>query len=95
MKELVPELHDVLKLTTLYHDVSQWSEQDHETFKNYLPITTKTWKGITQHHLNFGIYPVEMDTFYLCVADSLASHVVRIGAGGIPLYYKAKNQVRG
>ncbi len=82
MKELVPELHDVLKLTTLYHDVSQWSEQDHETFKNYLPITTKTWAGITQHHLNFGIYPVEMDTFYLCVADSLASHVARIGEGG-------------
>lgn len=82
MKELVPELHDVLKLTTLYHDVSQWSEQDHETFKNYLPITTKTWTGITQHHLNFGIYPVEMDTFYLCVADSLASHVARIGEGG-------------
>ena len=81
MKELVPELHDVLKLTTLYHDVSQWSEQDHETFKNYLPITTKTWTGITQHHLNFGIYPVEMDTFYLCVADSLASHVARIGEG--------------
>jgi hypothetical protein len=82
MKELVPELHDVLKLTTLHHDVSQWSEQEHETFKNYLPISTKTWMGITQHHLGFGIYPTEADTFYLCMADSLASSMTRIGEQG-------------
>lgn len=78
MAELVPELHDVLKLTTLHHDVSQWSEQDVETFKGFLPINSETWKGITQHHLGYGIYPTEPDTFYLCVADSLASGVTRI-----------------
>jgi len=91
MKELVPELHDVLKLIALPirdpHDVSQWGEQEREAFKEYLPINTKTWKGITQHHLGFGIYPVELDTFYLCVADSLATHVSRIGKSG-PLEYR-------
>lgn len=82
MKELIPELHDVLKLTTLDHDVYRWSEQDVKTFKEFLPINSETWRGITQHHLGFGIYPVEPDTFYLCVADSLASSVTRIGEGG-------------
>jgi hypothetical protein len=86
MKELVPELHDVLKLIAFHgrdaHDVSQWGEQEREAYKDVLPTNTETWKGITQHHLGFGIYPTEPDTFYLCVADSLASSVSRVGKGG-------------
>ena len=82
MKELVPELHDVLKLTTLNHDVCQWSEQDHEAFKEFLPINSETWKGITQHHLGFEIYPTEPDTFYLCIADDLAASLSRAGEMG-------------
>lgn len=94
MKGLVPELHDVLKLTALGHDVSQWSEQDHETFRKVLPISSETWKGITQHHLGFGIYPTEPDTFYLCIADSLASSVTRVGEGG-PLEYRLNKLWKG
>jgi len=82
MKELVPELHDAIKLTILEHDVSEWNEQEVETFKEFLPIDTETWKGITQHHLGFTIYPAEPDTFCLCVADSLASTLTRIGEEG-------------
>jgi len=94
LKELVPELHDALKLTVLEHDVSEWNEQEVETFKDFLPIDTETWKGITQHHLGFKIYPTEPDTFYLCVADSLASHVTRIGQPG-SVEYRLNKPWRG
>ena len=82
MKELVPELHDVLKLTALNHDMAKWSDQDTKVYKTYLPVDSETWKGITQHHIGFGIYPTEPDTFYLAVADSLASSMSRVGEAG-------------
>lgn len=96
MSNLVPELHDVLKLTILDHDVYRWSEQDHNTFKDFLPTGSETWKGITQHHLSseFEMYPSEPDTFYLRVADNLASNVTRIGKSG-PLEYRLNKLWKG
>ncbi len=98
MKELVPELHDVLKLIVFRgrdaHDVSQWGEQERKAYKDVLPIHTETWKGITQHHLGHDIYPVEPDTFFLCVADSLAASVSRIGESG-PLEYRLNKLWKG
>jgi hypothetical protein len=87
MRELVPELHDVLKLIKLRfsrdpHDIHEWDSRDYEAFEHLLAINTETWKGVRQHHLGFTEYPTEPDTFYLCVADSLASHVSRLGEAG-------------
>jgi hypothetical protein len=87
MRELVPELHDVLKLIKLRfsrdpHDIHEWDSRDYEAFEHLLAINTETWKGVRQHHLGFTEYPIEPDTFYLCVADSLASHVSRLGEAG-------------
>jgi hypothetical protein len=90
----MPELHDVLKLTTRQHDISKWSEQEYKDFKEFLPVKTETWKGITQHHLAFGLYPTEPDTFYLCVADSLASTLTRIGEAG-SIEYRLNRLWRG
>lgn len=82
MGEIVPELHDVLKLTRLVHDICKWSSEDHETFKEFLPVNTQTWKGVLQHHLRFEIYPSEPDTILLCIADDLAASLSRAGEMG-------------
>lgn len=87
MRELVPELHDALKLIKLRfsrdpHNIHEWDSRDYEAFGQFLTINTETWKGVRQHHLGFTEYPTELDTFYLCVADSLASHVSRLGEAG-------------
>jgi len=80
MRELVPELHDLLKLTRLKHDISDWTD-DFDTFQPFFP-NTKSWRGVKQHHCadwcNMG-FPTEPDTFYLCIADDLASQVSRLG----------------
>ncbi len=74
MSELVPELHDLFKLTRLDQDVSQWNSQDFEAFKAHFPSSTRTWQGVLQHHDWFGAgYPSEPDTLYLHIADWLAS----------------------
>lgn len=80
-KELTPELHDLLKLTTLKHDISAWDDQDYRSFEPFFP-STKTWQGVKQHHCSDWCemgFPTEPDTLYLCIADDLASHVSRLG----------------
>jgi hypothetical protein len=82
VSELVPELHDLLKLTKLAHDICRWDSQDFETFKPFFPEKeNKTWQGVKQHHCNEGIemgFPTDPDTFYLHIADILASSFSRL-----------------
>lgn len=82
MSELVPELHDLLKLTRLRHDISRWGSQDLEAFKPFFPEReNKTWQGVKQHHCTKRIkmgFPTDPDTFYLHVADILASSFSRL-----------------
>lgn len=72
-RELVPELHDVLKLTVLKHNFS-----DFDPFQSHAP-DTPTWRGILQHHCDssFPAYPSDRETFLLHVADGLASNFSR------------------
>lgn len=73
MNDLVPELHDVLKLTVLEHNFSDFSH-----FQQYIP-QTRTWDGIYNHHLgeDYPGLPFDRDTFLLCFADSQASSFSR------------------
>lgn len=73
-RELVPEMHDMLKLTKYKHDFSDFPDR----FKNLTP-KTKTWQGVIGHHLKeeFPAFPTTPDTFYLKMADSLASSFSR------------------
>jgi hypothetical protein len=75
-KELIPELHDVLKITTLQHNFSDFDDR----FLKYSP-STLSWKGVQQHHCKkekeneegFLLFPTDRDTFLLHIADILAS----------------------
>lgn len=81
MRELVPELHDLLKLTRLEHDIFKWSSRDFDTFEPFFP-NTRSWQGVKEHHCGEWCemgFPTELDTFYLCIADDLASHISRLG----------------
>ena len=68
-KEMIPELHDVLKITNLQHNLS-----DFDNFAKYSPKTL-TWKGVIQHHCGeeFPLYPTDLDTFVLHLADGMAA----------------------
>lgn len=74
-RELIPELHDCLKLTTLQHNFS-----DFDRFLNYAP-NTRTWNGVIQHHCKipkpgeeaFPAWPTDRETFLLHIADGFAS----------------------
>lgn len=68
-KDLIPELHDVLKITTLQHNLSDFDE-----YIDYAPKTL-TWKGVIQHHCgeDFPLYPTDKETFILHIADGLAA----------------------
>lgn len=72
-RELVPELHDCLKLTTYQHDFSNFPQG-----KFAIP-GTRSWQGVVQHHCKetFPALPVERDTFLLHLADCLASNFSR------------------
>ncbi len=72
-RDLVPELHDVLKLTTLRHNFS-----DFDPYQSLAP-DTPTWRGVLQHHCreDFPAYPADRDTFLLHIADGLASNFSR------------------
>ena len=72
-RDLVPELHDVLKLTTLKHNFS-----DFDPYRSFAP-STPTWRGVLQHHCNkeFPAYPSDRDTFLLHAADGLAANFSR------------------
>jgi len=68
-RDLVPELHDVLKLTVLKHNYD-----DFGPFQSLSP-DTPTWRGVLEHHCDetFLAYPTGGDTFLLHMADGLAS----------------------
>lgn len=70
MAELIPELHDVLKITTLEHNFEDFDER----FSRHSP-NTPSWKGVLQHHCSkdFPMYPTDRETFLLHFADGLAS----------------------
>ena len=71
-RELVPELHDIMKMTKCGHVYIDFP------FLDKAP-DTPTWEGITKHHISrdFELFPDSSDTFILCVADSLASAISR------------------
>ena len=73
-RDLVPELHDVLKLTTLQHDFSDFDPYGREA------PDTPTWRGVLQHHCSerFPAYPSDRDTFLLHLADGLVSNFSRV-----------------
>lgn len=78
-RELIPELHDCLKLTILQHNFS-----DFDRFLNYAP-NTRTWKGVLQHHCKiskedyeaFPAFPTDKETFLLHIADGMAANFSR------------------
>lgn len=78
-RELIPELHDCLKLTILQHNFS-----DFDRFLNYAP-NTRTWKGVLQHHCkiskedheSFPAFPTDKETFLLHIADGMAANFSR------------------
>lgn len=75
--ELIPELHDVLKITTLKHNFEDFDER----FLRHSP-NTKSWKGVLQHHCkggekSFPAFPTDRETFLLHFADGLASNFSR------------------
>lgn len=78
-KELIPEIHDLFKMTRLGHQCDKWTNSEHKIFKEHLPSNSPTWKGIIGHHLSddFEIYPTDSETFLLCIADNLASSLSR------------------
>ena len=67
-RELVPELHDIMKITKYGHVYIDFP------FLDKAP-DTPTWEGITKHHSSedFELFPDAPETFILCIADSLAS----------------------
>jgi hypothetical protein len=79
--ELIPELHDCLKLTILQHTFS-----DFDRFVKYSP-NTRTWNGVIQHHCKipkegedtFPAWPTDRETFLLHMADGFASGFSRHG----------------
>jgi hypothetical protein len=78
-KELIPELHDCLKLTTLQHNFS-----DFDKFLKFTP-DTRSWAGVLQHHCkkakadeeSFPAFPTDKETFLLHMADGIASNFSR------------------
>jgi hypothetical protein len=70
VNELIPELHDVLKITTLQHNFEDFDER----FSKYSP-STQSWRGVLQHHCkeDFPAYPTDRETFLLHFVDGLAS----------------------
>jgi hypothetical protein len=72
-RDLIPELHDILKVTTLRHDF-----EDFGPFQACAP-DTRTWRGVLQHHCSerFPAYPTDRETFLLHMADGLAANFSR------------------
>lgn len=72
-RDLVPEIHDALKLTTLKHNF-----EDFDPYQPHAP-NTPSWRGVLQHHCDelFPAYPTDRDTFLLHLADGLAANFSR------------------
>ena len=76
-RELVPELHDVLKITKWNHlDVIENPEK-HEGFPHELWPKTATGEGMKKHHIKELFYPDSPETLTLCIADNRASSFSR------------------
>jgi hypothetical protein len=71
---LIPELHDVLKITNLQHNFEDFDER----FLRFSP-NTRSWKGVLQHHCSdrFPAFPTDRETFLLHFSDGLASNFSR------------------
>lgn len=84
--ELVPEIHDILKLASKQKLNGNENVNPHshpELVLNYLK-DNKTWKGVCKHHHgeNFQTFPDTEDLFILDIADNLAaatSRALRLG----------------
>ncbi|MEO0076465.1 MAG: hypothetical protein ABIK19_02205 [candidate division WOR-3 bacterium] len=76
--ELVPEMHDLFKLTKYGHLDTNEKLEDFQTFKDYIP-DNKTWQGIIGHHFfdENPNYPTTPEVFILSIADHLASGISR------------------
>jgi hypothetical protein len=72
-RDLVPELHDCLKLTTYKHTFSDFPQG------RFAIPGTRSWQGVLQHHCKeaFPALPVERETFLLHLSDCLASNFSR------------------
>lgn len=72
-RELIPEIHDALKLTALEHDFSDFAD-----LKAFEPKTI-SWKGVKYHHTGEKdkYYPIDVETFVLQMADKIAAGVSR------------------
>jgi hypothetical protein len=85
--ELVPEMHDIGKLQNKY---------EHNFEDASIDIDTLTWFGIKEHHCQIPRpqrekvlqeYPKHLETFFLSIADNLASAVSRSEEGlGHPIF---------
>ena len=69
-RELVPELHDIMKITKYGHVRKNFPFWDKAPNK-------PTWEGIIKHHIRKKLFPDSPDTFILRIADSLASSFSR------------------
>lgn len=82
--ELVPEIHDILKLcenTKLSGAEKKVPPHSNpHLVYNYNRIENPTWEGICKHHHgnNFEIFPDSHSLFLLDIADSLAAGVSRV-----------------
>ena len=61
------------------HDIGKLTNKKHNFEDLGIDLKTRTWRGILEHHCSehFAKYPTSLDTFVLCIADSLASAVSR------------------
>lgn len=76
--DLVPEMHDLFKLTKYGHLDTTEKLEDFQKFKDYVP-DNETWQGIINHHFFEDIvnFPKTPDVFILSIADHLASGIAR------------------
>jgi len=77
-RELVPEIHDIFKLTKYGHLRKNSLERD---IPKELRPDTPTWQGIIGHHAwdDVACLPNTKDTFILHMADGLAAGFSRVG----------------
>ena len=71
-KDLIPELHDILKL--FHPDVLDhtFPENESKSYENHEP-QTPTWQGVKHHH-----HPVDRATFFLHLADVQGASFARL-----------------
>ena len=87
-RDLVPELHDALKLTTYGHFDILLKPDKRSALERLSPHFpgTSSWRGIVEHHYHPEavppLHPHSEDTFRLVMADRLASGYSRVSAGG-------------